>query len=127
MESYRCDDWNRLSGVKVEIRRHGQLVRAGVVDAVMPDSTVLWLAADYNGNRALFESAEGYEVWANTHDLPDELCSSSLRLQPPTMLITDAGDNLERPKKLPRSLSTEGGRRGLGNDGTDGCRCLLIQ
>ena len=30
-----------LIGVEVEIRRHGQSVRSGVVDAVMPDATVL--------------------------------------------------------------------------------------
>lgn len=33
-----------------------------VVDAVMPDDSMLWLAADYNRNRALFASAEGYEA-----------------------------------------------------------------
>lgn len=62
MKSYRCDDWRRLAGAKVEIRRHGHLVRAGTVDAVMPNDTILWLAADQNGGPELFESAEGYEI-----------------------------------------------------------------
>lgn len=84
MKSYRCDDWSRLTGAEVEIHRRGHLVRTGIVAAVMPDATILWLAADHNGNRALFESAEGYEVWANAHDVPDELYSSLLCQQPPT-------------------------------------------
>ncbi|WP_181037312.1 hypothetical protein [Arthrobacter sp. 4R501] len=87
MKSYRCDDWNRLAGAKAEIHRRGQLVRAGVVDAVMPDATMRWLVADHNGNRALVESAEGYEVWADPYDLPDELYSSMLSQQPPTEFV----------------------------------------
>ena len=53
MKSYRCDDWSRLAGADVEIRVRGNVVRSGVVDVVMPDATILWLAADYNGNRPL--------------------------------------------------------------------------
>ena len=91
MKSYRCDDWNRLNGAKVEIHRRGQLVRAGIVDAVMPDATILWLASDHNGHRVLFESAEGYEVWADADDVPDELYSSMLCQQPPTLLVSSTG------------------------------------
>lgn len=29
----------------------------------MPDSSVLWLAADQNAGRELFEAGEGYEMW----------------------------------------------------------------
>lgn len=75
MKSYRCDDWIRLAGVNVEIHKDGRLVRAGVVDAVMPDAKMLWLASDHNGNRALFESKEGHEVWVDPQDLPDERCA----------------------------------------------------
>jgi hypothetical protein len=94
MKSYQCNDWNRLTGVKVEIHKRGQLVRVGVVDAVMPDATVLWLAADYNGNRELFESAEGFEVWADVHDLPDEPSSPTLHHQRATQRTAEGGDNL---------------------------------
>lgn len=94
MKSYRCDDWSCLAGAKVEIHKLGHLVRAGVVDTVMPDATILWLAADQNGNRALFESAEGYEIWADPHDVPDEFYSSMLCQQPPTALMSDTAINL---------------------------------
>lgn len=89
MKSYRCDDWSRLAGAKVEIHRNGHLVRAGIVDAVMPNEAILWLAADHNGNRELFESAEGYEIWADPYEIPDELYSSMLYQQPPTALVSD--------------------------------------
>lgn len=90
MKSHRrCDDWSRLAGAKIEIHRHGHLVRAGIVDAVMPDDTILWLAADHNRNRELFEAAAGYEVWADPQDLPDELCSLILCRQPTTALVSD--------------------------------------
>lgn len=93
MTSFRCDDWSRLEGVHVVIRRHGQSVRAGVVDAVTQDATILWLAVDHNGNRTLFESAEGYEVWADRDDVPDELYSATLRQQPPTALFSEGEED----------------------------------
>ncbi|MGG6383245.1 MULTISPECIES: hypothetical protein [Micrococcaceae] len=71
MKSYRCDDWGRFVGAEVEIRRRGRLVRAGVVDAVAADVAMLWLAADGAESRRIFEAAEGFEVWADSHDLPD--------------------------------------------------------
>jgi hypothetical protein len=94
MKSYRWDDWSRLAGAEVEIHKRGRLVRSGVVDAVMPDATILWLAADCNGNRTLFESAEGYEVWADPHDLPDENYSAMLCLRVLPVLVPDAEDYL---------------------------------
>jgi hypothetical protein len=74
MKSYRCDDWSRLPGTEVEVHRRGKLIRSGVVDAVTPDSAMVWLSADHNGSRALFESAEGYEVWADPLDVPADPC-----------------------------------------------------
>ena len=73
MKSYRCHDWSVLAGLEVEIRANGQVVRTGVVEIVMPDAAMLWLSSDHNGNRTLFEAAEGYEVWTNPDDLPDAL------------------------------------------------------
>lgn len=93
MKSYRCDDWSHLAGTKVEIYRHGQLVRAGVIDAVMPDGTLLWLAGDHSGSRTLFESAAGYEVWADPYNPPDELHPAIFCQQSPTTM-PDVEDQL---------------------------------
>lgn len=59
----------------------------------MPKTTLLWLAADHNGSRTLFESAEGYEVWADRHFLPEELYSAIFCQQPPNMPVPDGEDN----------------------------------
>ncbi|WP_332603141.1 hypothetical protein [Arthrobacter sp. S2(2024)] len=54
------DDWNLLVGRRIEIYLNDHLVRVGVVDDAMPDSSILWLAAEGNHPRELFEWAEGY-------------------------------------------------------------------
>jgi hypothetical protein len=92
MKTYRCDDWSRLTGAKIEIHKRGQVVRTGTADAVMPDNSIIWLAADHKGTRELFESAEEYEVWADARDLPDELYSAVLS---PTAVIAGGDANLE--------------------------------
>ena len=71
MKTHRCEDWSHLAGAEVAIHRHGRLLRVGVVDAVMPNDNVLWLASDYNGHRTIFESAEGYEAWVDPKDVPE--------------------------------------------------------
>lgn len=38
--------WPSLRGTAVEVWLHGRLYRQGLVDAVMPDGSGLWLAAD---------------------------------------------------------------------------------
>ena len=63
MSCRRYHDWNRLTGIPVEIRQYGRVVRAGVVDDVMPDSSVLWLLADSSQGRTLYSAAEDFEVW----------------------------------------------------------------
>jgi hypothetical protein len=74
LEWYRYHDWSRLLGAPVEVRRDFRLVRAGVVDDAMQDSSALWLAADAAGGRALFAAAEGYEVWISPRELDGKLC-----------------------------------------------------
>ena len=71
MTSSRYYVWSQLVGCRVEIRRNRRPVRTGIVDDAMPDSSMLWLAADQNEDRALFDAAEGYEVWSVPLDLPD--------------------------------------------------------
>ncbi|MFD0046263.1 hypothetical protein ACFVGV_13855 [Pseudarthrobacter scleromae] len=74
MESYRFSDWCRLIGIPVEVRKDFELVRSGVVDDAMEDSSALWIAADASGGRALFAAAEGYEVWIRPRELEGRLC-----------------------------------------------------
>lgn len=57
------EDWVPLLGQEIRIVRHGKEVRNGVVDAVMPDGSILWLAAEATTPRSMFERAAGYEAW----------------------------------------------------------------
>jgi hypothetical protein len=74
MEPYRYHHWSRLVGTPVEVRRGSELVRAGVVDDAMQDSSALWLVADSTAGRTLFSAAEGYEVWISPRELEGKLC-----------------------------------------------------
>ncbi|TLM75594.1 hypothetical protein FDW81_02675 [Pseudarthrobacter sp. NamB4] len=74
MEAYRYRDWSRLIGTPVEVWKDFELVRTGVVDDAMKDSSAIWLAADSAGGRALFAAAEGYEVWIRPQELGGKLC-----------------------------------------------------
>ena len=74
MEAYRYRDWSRLIGTPVEVRKGFELVRAGLVDDAMQDSSAIWLAADAAGGRVLFAAAEGYEVWIRPRELEGKLC-----------------------------------------------------
>jgi hypothetical protein len=74
MEAYRYRDWSRLIGTPVEVRKDFELVRAGLVDDAMQDSSAIWLAADATGGRAVFAAAEGYEVWIRPRELEGKLC-----------------------------------------------------
>jgi hypothetical protein len=74
MEAYRYRDWSRLIGTPVEVRKDFELVRAGLVDDAMQDSSAIWLAADATGGRVVFAAAEGYEVWIRPRELEGKLC-----------------------------------------------------
>lgn len=69
MSFYRHDAWQNLRGAIVEVRKGGRIVREGLVDDVMPDSSALWIAGDGSTNRVLIEAAEGYEVWIEPRPL----------------------------------------------------------
>ena len=65
-------DWNRLIGAYVQIRRKNQVIRSGVVDDAMPDSSILWLASDGINPRAMFEAADGCAAWVEPQQLTGE-------------------------------------------------------
>ena len=73
MTKYRHDEWDRLIGAPVEIRKDGNVIRSGRVDGAMPDSSVIWLAADERAPRTLFEAALGFEVWVEPRQLEGKL------------------------------------------------------
>jgi hypothetical protein len=57
-------DWQRALKQYVEVRRNGETIRAGTVEEVMPDNTILWVSAAGPQPRKLYERAEGYKVYA---------------------------------------------------------------
>ncbi|KUM36356.1 hypothetical protein [Arthrobacter sp. EpRS71] len=69
MTAYRHKDWNQLVGAFVEIRLNRVTLRKGYVEHAMPNSSALWLAADKEHGRAIFESAEGHEVWVEPQEM----------------------------------------------------------
>lgn len=61
--SCKHEEWSQLIAVRVEIRQEGAVVRTGVVDDAMPNSSALWIAADGVDRRQMFEVSRGHEVW----------------------------------------------------------------
>ncbi|MBT2597687.1 hypothetical protein [Arthrobacter sp. ISL-72] len=66
-------EWNLLINTLVEIRLDGQTIRTGLVEDVMPDSSALWLAADSDNPRQIFEVCQGHQVWVTPQQLCGEL------------------------------------------------------
>ncbi|BCW84027.1 hypothetical protein DM794_19805 [Paenarthrobacter ureafaciens] len=56
-------DWLPLVGELVEIRHQDRFVRAGFVDGVTSDGSILWLAAHGAEPRSMFERSQGFSVW----------------------------------------------------------------
>ncbi|MFJ6359231.1 hypothetical protein [Pseudarthrobacter oxydans] len=73
MTKYRHHEWARLIGAPVEVRKYGEVVRAGIVDAAMPDSSMIWIASDEQFTRTLFEAAQGFQVWVEPRRLEGTL------------------------------------------------------
>lgn len=69
MKAYKHDHWNLLLHSLVEIRHRGRAVRRGQVEAVMPDSSALWIAADGCLPRQMYDTASGYEAWVTPGEL----------------------------------------------------------
>lgn len=58
------EDWSQLSGRTVEVWRGCEYIGMGVVELASADDTVLWLAADGNRTRRLYDKQSGFQVWA---------------------------------------------------------------
>ena len=57
------DDWRRLVGAQVEVRRRGCHVRFGIVESATRDGAAIWLAQQGALNRMLVHKDEDYQVW----------------------------------------------------------------
>lgn len=64
MDLHLQPDWQRAVGQYVEVRRYGETIRAGTVEEVMPDNSILWISAAGPLPRTLYERAEGYKLYA---------------------------------------------------------------
>jgi hypothetical protein len=66
-------EWNILINALVEIRHNGQVIRTGLVEDAMPDSSAVWIAADATHPRRMFEVAQGHQVWVTPQELTGDL------------------------------------------------------
>jgi hypothetical protein len=64
MDLHLQPNWHRTVGQHVEIRLRGQVLRTGIVETVMPDESILWIAAEGLNPREMVERADGKEVFA---------------------------------------------------------------
>lgn len=84
MDLHLQPDWLRTLGQYVEIRWHGKTVAQGTVDAVMPDSSILWLAASGVHSRQMVQRADGSQVYArypwNSLPTPKQIRSGSTKV-----------------------------------------------
>ncbi|GGJ34755.1 UNVERIFIED_ORG: hypothetical protein J3D58_002468 [Paenarthrobacter nicotinovorans] len=71
MDLHLQPDWQRALGQRVEIWKAGKLCRAGTVEAVMPDNSILWLSAEGNAAREMIHEVDGYQVFAHFKAGPD--------------------------------------------------------
>ncbi len=56
------EDWSKLIGQQVHIRKDGLTIRSGRVEAVAGSGEALWIAAHGVELRALYDKAQGYRV-----------------------------------------------------------------
>lgn len=59
--------WHSLVGDIIEVWLEGELYRCGVVDAVMPDGSGLWLAPEGAFLRKYIDADSGFEVRTSLH------------------------------------------------------------
>lgn len=63
MDLHPQPDWQRAVGQYAEIRRYGKTIRTGIVEAVMPDNSILWISAAGAYLREMIQRGDGVEVY----------------------------------------------------------------
>lgn len=66
MQIHLLQDWHLALGHFVEVKRNGRTTRTGMVDEVMSDGSILWLAAAGVDSREMVERAGGSEVYVRS-------------------------------------------------------------
>lgn len=74
MDLHLQPDWQRAIGQRVEIWKDGKCVRRGIVEAVMPDDSLLWISAEGMSPRQIIGRYDGHQVF--THFLPPDVSPS---------------------------------------------------
>ena len=59
---YRCTEWHRLVGARVEVRRNGTAIRVATISEAMPDGSAVWLSAEGVEARMFIDAYSGYEI-----------------------------------------------------------------
>lgn len=57
------ENWSGLLGCHVEVHHSGDVVAAGLIDAVSPNGDLIWIAAEGADTRKIYDKASGYEIW----------------------------------------------------------------
>lgn len=65
--------WSLLINAFVEIRQNGKIIRTGIVEDAMPDSSIVWVAGDGIRSRQMFEVSQGHQVWVAPQELSGDL------------------------------------------------------
>lgn len=97
MPARKHDDWALLVNTPVEIRREGEVLRVGVVEDAMPDSSALWIAAEGALPRQMFEASLGHEVWFT----PQELTGNARYKLTAARVFERAQCRLKKPSAAP--------------------------
>ena len=65
MDLHLQPDWHRALGQHVEVWKDGRYIRKGIIEAVMPDESILWISADAVTSREMLLRCDGYQVFAH--------------------------------------------------------------
>lgn len=63
MNTHKHSQWEVLVGAFVEVRHQGLVVRRGIVEEAMPDGSAIWITAEGNLPRRIYEKSEGFLIY----------------------------------------------------------------
>ncbi|MET3165404.1 UNVERIFIED_ORG: hypothetical protein ABIB19_003838 [Arthrobacter sp. UYEF10] len=78
MDLHLQPDWQRTLGQHIQIWIRGEYIRKGIVDAVMPDNSLIWISGDGPFQRQIFARDEGYQIFAHFPPTVHAKCAAEL-------------------------------------------------